>query len=95
MVVRNSDKIITKEKDYVFNQLNLLGDVFGYANQLGGDIMFLLLVRPEAEEKIELITNLLKPATIEYRFVMINPPSMNVSISDLKIIKSLFSNARM
>ena len=95
LVVRNSDKIITKEKDYVFNQLNLLGDVFGYANQLGGDRMFLLLVRPEAEDKIELITNLLKPATIDYRFAVINPPSLNVSFSDLKIIKYLLSNARM
>jgi DNA-binding Lrp family transcriptional regulator len=26
---------------------------------------------------------------------MINPPSMNISISDLKIIKCLLSNARM
>jgi DNA-binding Lrp family transcriptional regulator len=95
LVVRNSDKIITKEKDYVFNQLNLLGDVLGYAKQLGGDTIFLLLVRPEAEEKIEFVTNLLKPATIEYRFATINPPSMNVSISDLKIIKCLLSNARM
>jgi DNA-binding Lrp family transcriptional regulator len=95
LVVRNIDKIITKEKDYVFNQLNLLGYVLGYANQLGGDSIFLLLVRPEAEDKIELITNLLKPATIEYRFAMINPPSMNVSFSDLKIIKCLLSNARM
>jgi DNA-binding Lrp family transcriptional regulator len=95
LVVRNSDKIIKKEKDYVFNQLNLLGDVLGYAKQLGGDTIFLLLVRPEAEEKIEFVTNLLKPATIEYRFATINPPSMNVSISDLKIIKCLLSNARM
>ena len=95
LVVRNIDKIITKEKDYVFNQLNLLGDVFGYAKHLGGDIIFLLLVRPEAEDKIELITSLLKPATIEYRFAMIHLPSMNVSISDLKIIKYLLSNARM
>ena len=78
LILRNIDKILTKEVGYVFNQL-----------------IFLLLVRPEAEEKIELITNLLKPATIEYRFAMINPPSMNVSISDLKIIKSLLSNARM
>ena len=95
LVVWNSDKIITKEKDYVFNQLNLLGDIFGYAKHLGGDTIFLLLVRPEAEEKIEFVTNLLKPATIEYRFATINPPSMNVSISDLKIIKCLLSNARM
>ncbi|MGB8934856.1 MAG: winged helix-turn-helix transcriptional regulator, partial [Candidatus Nitrosopolaris sp.] len=93
LVVRNIDK--SKEKDYVFNQLNLLGDVLGYAHQLGGDAIFLLLVRPEAEDKIELITNLLKPATSEYRFAMINPPSMNISISDLKIIKCLLSNARM
>ena len=62
---------------------------------LGGDRIFLLLVRSEVEDKIELITNLLKPATIDYRFAMINPPSMNVSISDLKIIKCLLSNARM
>src|SRR5262249_37182428 len=52
-------------------------------------------VRPEAEDKIELISTSLKPATVEYRFAMINPQSMNVSISDLKIIKCLLSNARM
>jgi DNA-binding Lrp family transcriptional regulator len=95
LTVRNIDNIIMKEEGYVFNQLNLLGDVWVYAMQLGGDAIFLLLVRAEAEEKIELITTLLKPATIEYRFVMINPPSMNGSISDLKIIKSFLSNARM
>jgi DNA-binding Lrp family transcriptional regulator len=95
LIVRNIDKIITEEEGYIFNQLNLLGDVQFYVKQLGGDAIFLLLVRPEAEEKTELITNLLKPATIEYRFTMINSPSMNVSISDLKIIKCLLFNARM
>jgi DNA-binding Lrp family transcriptional regulator len=95
LIVRNIDKIVTKEEGYIFNQLNLLGDLRFYVKQLGGDAIFVLLVRPEAEEKIDLITNLLKPATVEYRFAMINPPSMNVSISDLKIIRSLLSNARM
>jgi DNA-binding Lrp family transcriptional regulator len=95
LIVRNIDKIINKEEGYIFNQLNLLGDVRVYAKQLGGDAIFSLLVRPEAEEKIYLITNLLKPATIEYRFGKINSPSMNVSISDLKIIKCLLSNPRM
>jgi DNA-binding Lrp family transcriptional regulator len=95
LIVRNIEKIIAKEKDYVFNQLNLLGDVRFHARQLGGDAVFSLLVRPEAEEKIELMTSLLKPAAIEYRFAIINPPSMNVNISDLKIIKCLLSNARM
>ena len=65
MIVRNIDKIITKEEGYIFNQLNLLGDVQFYTKQLGGDAIFLILVRPEAEEEIELITNLLKPATID------------------------------
>jgi DNA-binding Lrp family transcriptional regulator len=95
LIVRNIDKIIAKEEGYIFNQLSLLGDVRFYVRQLGGDAIFVLLVRPEAEDKIELISTLLKPATVEYRFAMINPPSMNVSISDLKIIKSLLSNARM
>ncbi len=62
LVLRNIDKIITKEKDYVFNQLNLLDDVFAHVTQLGGDAIFLLLVRTEAEEKIAFVTNLLKPA---------------------------------
>jgi hypothetical protein len=55
----------------------------------------LLLLRPDAEDKIELMNNLLKPAIVEYKFVMINLPSMSISISDLKIIKCPLSNARM
>jgi hypothetical protein len=39
-------------------------------------------------------TNIMKPATIEYRFAFINSPSMNVDISDLKIIKCLLSKYR-
>jgi DNA-binding Lrp family transcriptional regulator len=95
LTVRNIDKIVTKEEGYIFDQLNLLGDIRVYARQIGGDAIFVLLVRPEAEEKIKLITTLLKPATIEYSFAMINPPSMNVSMSDLKIIKCFLFNARM
>ena len=95
LTVRNIDKIVTKEEGYIFNQLSLLGDIRVYARQLGGDAIFVLLIRPEAEEKIKLISTLLKPATIEYRFAMINSPSMNVSISDLKIIKCLLFNTKM
>jgi DNA-binding Lrp family transcriptional regulator len=65
LIVRNIDKI-TKEEGYIFNQLNLLGDVRFYVKQLGGDAIFVLLVRPETEEKIELITTLLRPANIEF-----------------------------
>jgi hypothetical protein len=69
LVIRNIDKIITKEKDYVFDQLNLLGDVLGYAKQLGGDTIFLLLVRPEAEDKIEFVTALLRNSPVSSYFI--------------------------
>jgi hypothetical protein len=55
LTARNIDKIVTKEEGYVFNQLNLLGDIRVYARQLGGDGIFVPLIRPEAEEKIKLI----------------------------------------
>ena len=99
-IVRNVDKIISEQEEeeedgYIFNQLNLLGDVRYYVKQLGGAAIFLILLRPDAEDKIKLMNNLLKPAIVEYKFITINPPSMNINITDLKIIKCLSSNARM
>jgi DNA-binding Lrp family transcriptional regulator len=99
LILRNVDKINREqegqEEGYIFNQLNLLGDVRYYVKQLGGGAIFSVLLRPGAEDKIKLMNNLLKPAIVEYRFIMINPPSINVSITDLKIMKCLSSNARM
>lgn len=99
LIMRNRDKINTKQEEgvgvHVLNQLNLFGDVWLYAEQLGGAAIFWLLPRPDVEDKIELMNDLLKPAIVEYKFVTMNPPSMNVSITDLKIIKYLLSNARM
>lgn len=99
LIMRNSNKIITKQEGgvgvHVSNQLNLFGDVWVYIEQLGGAAIFWLLLRPDVEDKIELMKNLLKPAVVEYKFVTMNPPSMNISISDLKVIKCLSSNARM
>jgi DNA-binding Lrp family transcriptional regulator len=107
LILRNSDKIIAEQKqkqkqqkeeeeeEYIFNQLSLFGDIWIYAQQLGGAAIFLILLRPGDEDKSELMNNLLKPAITEFKFVMMKPPSINVSISDLKIIKCLLSNARM
>lgn len=99
LIMRDIDKIIVneeKEENYILNRLNLLGDVLGCAVELGGgSAIFLVLLRPWSEDKIESITKLLKPAIVEYRCAIMNPPSMNVSISDLKIIKCLLSDARM
>ncbi|HEY6536831.1 MAG TPA: winged helix-turn-helix transcriptional regulator [Candidatus Nitrosocosmicus sp.] len=99
LIVRDLDKLIMKEEkveNYIFHRLNLLGDVLSCAVQLGGEsAIFLVLLRPWSEDKIESMITLLQPAIVEYRCAIMNPPSMNVSISDLKIMNCLLSDARM
>ena len=66
-----------------------------YAKQLGGDSIFVLAIKPGAEDKIRLMINLLKPAIVDSKFVDYKPTSMGITNSDFKIIKCLLSNARM
>jgi DNA-binding Lrp family transcriptional regulator len=84
-----------KEDQDIVKKLNLLGDVFVYAKQLGGDSIFVLAIKPGAEDKIGLMIDLLKPAIVDSKFVDCKPTSMSITISDVKIIKCLLSNARM
>ena len=95
LTVRDTDKTI-KEEDIV-NRLNLLGDVFVFAKQLGGASIFVLSVKARGEDKIGLMVNLLKPAVVveDSMFVTYKPISMKIHNSDFKIIKCLLSNARM
>ena len=93
LTMRQVNKKI-KEND-ILNRLSLLGNVFVHAKQLGGAFIFLLEVKTDAEEKVRFLIDLLKPAVVETRFVDPKPVSMNVNISNLKIIKCLLSNARM
>ncbi|HEY7569757.1 MAG TPA: AsnC family transcriptional regulator [Nitrososphaeraceae archaeon] len=93
LTMRHVNKNIN-END-ILNRLNLIGNVFVHAKQLGGTFIFLLEVKTDAEEKIGLLIDLLKPAIVETIFVDQKPVSININISDLKIIKCLLSNARM
>jgi DNA-binding Lrp family transcriptional regulator len=93
LTMRHVNKNIN-END-ILNRLNLIGNVFVHAKQLGGNFIFLLEVKTDAEEKIGLLIDLLKPAIVETIFVDQKPVSININISDLKIIKCLLSNARM
>jgi DNA-binding Lrp family transcriptional regulator len=93
LIMRHVNKNI-KEND-ILNRLNLIGHVFVLAKQLGGAFIFLLEVKTDAEEKIGLLTDLLKPTIVETTFADQKPVYMNTNISDLKIIKCLLSNARM
>jgi DNA-binding Lrp family transcriptional regulator len=94
LTVRHYYKSMKEDQDIV-KKLNLLGDVFVYAKQLGGDSMFVLAIKPGAEDKIGLMIDLLKPAIVDSKFVDYKPTSMSITISDVKIIKCLLSNARM
>src|SRR5919199_4946023 len=93
LIIRHIDRTI-KEQD-ILNRINLLGDVFVYAKQLGGASIFVVSVRAGAEDKIGILTELLKPASVESTFVSYRPIAMQIHISDFKIMKCLLSNPRM
>jgi DNA-binding Lrp family transcriptional regulator len=83
-----------KEQD-ILNRVGLVGDIFVFAKQLGGALIFVLSVRAGAEDKIPILTELLKPATVQSIFVSYKPLTMRIHSSDLDIMKCLLSNPRM
>jgi DNA-binding Lrp family transcriptional regulator len=94
LTVKNIDKTV-KEQD-LFKRISLLGDVIAYSEQLEGSYIFGLYVKDIAQDKIETVTDLLKPATVEIFFAAFRPPTtMKIYNSDLEIMKCLLSDARM
>lgn len=93
LTVRYIGKTIKEEN--LLNQMNLLGDVMIYAKQLGGHSIFIIAVRDGAEDKIGILVDLLKPASVESMFTSYKPVSMKINICDLKIISCLLLNPRM
>jgi len=92
--VKNIDKRI-KEQD-LFKKVSLLGDIFIYAKQLeGAAALFVLFVGPRADSKLGVLSDLLKPAKVESVLGMYKPITMKLHNSDLEIMKSLLSDARM
>ena len=65
LILRNIDKTI-KEQD-IFKKVSLLGDVLAYILSLEGTANFILSVKDRAQDKIGILTDLLKPCnTREY-----------------------------
>src|SRR5712691_1064159 len=94
LIVKNIDKTV-KDQD-LFKRISLLGDVIAYSEQLEGSYIFGLYVKDIAQDKIETVTDLLKPATVEIFFAAFRPPTtMKIHNSDLEIMKCLLSDARM
>ena len=93
LIVKNIDKT-TKEQD-LFKKLSLLGDLVAYSEELEGSYIFRLYVKDITQYKIETVTDLLKPATVEAFFADFSPPpTMKIHSSDLEIMKCLLSDAR-
>lgn len=94
LIVKNIDKTV-KEQD-LFKRISLLGDVIAYSEELEGSYIFGLYVKDIAQDKIETVTDLLKPATVEIFFAAFRPPTtLKIHNSDLEIMKCLLSDGRM
>jgi hypothetical protein len=93
LMLKNIGKTI-KEQD-IFKKLSLLGDIIAYAKQLERAAMFVLSVRVGAEEKIGILTDLLKPVAVESIFGSYKPVTMRIHSSDLEIMRCLLSDPRM
>jgi DNA-binding Lrp family transcriptional regulator len=94
LTIRNIGKM--DKEDGVINKLSLLGEVLVYAKQLGGLSICVLAIKGGSEDKIGLMGDVLKPAIIE-KTMLVNykPVSVKIQISDLKVIKCLFSDPRI
>jgi DNA-binding Lrp family transcriptional regulator len=93
LILRNVDKTI-KERD-ILNKLNLLGDVLAYTLSLEGTANFIIAVKDRAQDKIGILTDLLKPSKVESIFARYTPVTMRINSSDLKIMKCLLPDPRM
>jgi DNA-binding Lrp family transcriptional regulator len=93
LTLRRIDKTIKEQA--ILNHVSLVGDVFVFAKQLGRALTFVLSVKAGAEDKISILTDLLKSASVQSIFVRYNPITMRIHTSDLEVMKCLLSNPRM
>jgi len=84
------------EKQNVFNNLSLLGDVILEVQSLGGASAFRLILREESEHKIQILVDALKPAIVETVLATGSyKTKAKLSKTDLSILKYLILNPRM
>jgi len=93
LIVKNIDKTFKEQE--VFKKVSLLGGVYSYSEHLGGAAIFALFAKDIAQDKIGILTDLLKPATLETAIATYGPVTMKIHSSDLVIMKCLLSDPRM
>ena len=93
----------TEHIEDILNRLNLLGDVSSHTKCLGGISAFCLAIKEGYEDKLKLLFDSLKAATVHVMFTSKLSLSSSsdprykheLSETDLRIIKCLLSNPRM
>ena len=88
----------TVHTDDIVNRLNLLGDVSIHSKCIGGISTFCLAIKEGHEDKIELLRDSLKPATVHFMFTSSSSylsSKHELSETDLQVIKCLLMNPRM
>ena len=94
LILKNIGKTINEQE--IFKKVSLLGDVFLDFKQLEqAATLFVLFVRIGAEDKIGILTDLLKPAEVESIFGSFRPVNLRIHSSDLEIMKFLLSDPHM
>ena len=94
LIIKNINKTINEQE--IFKKVSLLGDVFLDFKQLEqAATLFVLFVRKGAEDKIGILTDLLKPAEVESIFGSFRPVNVRIHSSDLEIMKCLLSDPQM
>jgi DNA-binding Lrp family transcriptional regulator len=94
LIIKNINKTINEQE--IFKKVSLLGDVFLDFEQLEqAATLFVLFVRKGAEDKIGILTDLLKPAEVESIFGSFRPVNVRIHSSDLEIMKCLLSDPQM
>ena len=93
----------TENTNDIVNRLNLLGDVSSHTKCLGGISAFCLAIKEGNEDKLKLLFDSLKLATVHIMFTSKLSSSSRsdlrnkheLSDTDLRVIKCLLSNPRM
>jgi len=88
----------TSHTEEIISRLNLLGDVSIHSKCMGGISTFCLAVKEGHEDKLELLRDSLKPASIRFMFTSQSTNQSNtheLSEIDLQMINCLLTNPRM
>jgi DNA-binding Lrp family transcriptional regulator len=93
LVIRNSSKTLGEP----LNRLKLVGEPVMKLDCIGGISVIIVAIREQEEEKIQLLSEALKPAVVQDCFVgkYYSSPMQKLRKTDFNILKCLISNPRM